>query len=414
MARLINIFSHWRTDQRGVTAISVSLIIMPVLVVLSLATDYALVTRQRSALQHIVDAAAIAMARDSDIGTLSPGQVNTRATQYAQAMASTTPVEGLNVSATVSATEIHIDAGGNVRLNFGAFLGQDTMAVSTAVTVQRAIARSLEVALALDNTGSMNDAGKIVELKKAVKAMVAYLNDPSRNQGQIKMAMVPFNTNVRINPAHIATSYLYRAPPMGWDGCITDRDAGYNTNDTPPQAGVDASKFHWGIWRWLYGSWDYWPVACGSLAQMIPLTTNLLSIDAAVDGLVAGGATNVTIGVEWGLHALTASEPLSQAAADGTPNLVKALILLTDGMNTADRFGDNNGGQIDQRTLEACTSAKAKGLTLFVIRLIDGNATLLQSCASASENYFDVSDATQLTPLFENISTQLNKLRISK
>ncbi len=90
--------------------------------------------------------------------------------------------------------------------------------------------------------------------------------------------------------------------------------------------------------------------------------------------MVATGNTNVTIGMVWGWHALTKSEPLTDAS-DPKNDLDKVVILLTDGDNTENRFSTSRN-PIDARTRLACSNAKAAGIKIYTVRVIDGNADL--------------------------------------
>ena len=80
------------------------------------------------------------------------------------------------------------------------------------------------------------------------------------------------------------------------------------------------------------------------------------------------------------------------------------MILLTDGVNTQNRW-TSNSVSIDARTLEACSKIKAAGIQLFTVRVIDGNANLLKSCATSPDMFYDVSDASQLSAVFDKIGT---------
>ena len=46
--------------------------------------------------------------------------------------------------------------------------------------------------------------------------------------------------------------------------------------------------------------------------------------------------------------------------------------------------------------------------------MIDGNASLLQGCATNPSMYFDVQDASQLNSVFGAIAQNLANLRIAK
>ena len=46
------------------------------------------------------------------------------------------------------------------------------------------------------------------------------------------------------------------------------------------------------------------------------------------------------------------------------------------------------------------TNVKAANIKLYTVRVIDGNATLLQDCATKPDMYYDVQNATQLNGVF--------------
>ena len=96
-----------------------------------------------------------------------------------------------------------------------------------------------------------------------------------------------------------------------------------------------------------------------------------------------------------------------------SPDLDKVIILLTDGENTQNRW-TNSQSSIDARTQKACDNAKAANIKLYTVRVIDGNATLLQACATKPDMYFNVQQASQLNSVFGSIAQNLANLRIAK
>ena len=102
---------------------------------------------------------------------------------------------------------------------------------------------------------------------------------------------------------------------------------------------------------------------------------------------------------------------------------MKFLVLLTDGDNTANRFGGN--GQdfnayaplIDARLSQACANAKTdagtKAVQVFAIRVMDGNGPLLKSCATDASMYYDVQNAAQLQGVFDQIARAITSIRIT-
>ena len=109
---------------------------------------------------------------------------------------------------------------------------------------------------------------------------------------------------------------------------------------------------------------------------------------------------------------MTSNLPWTEAL-DPRPDLDKVIILLTDGDNTQNRWSTSQA-TIDARTTAACTNVKAANIKLYTIRVIDGNASLLQSCATRTTMYFEVAQASQLSPVFAAIAQDLANLRIAR
>jgi hypothetical protein len=122
--------------------------------------------------------------------------------------------------------------------------------------------------------------------------------------------------------------------------------------------------------------------------------------------------TNVTIGMAWGWHALTASEPFTQGQTVKN-DVEKVLILLTDGLNTANRF-TTNPAQIDKRTETVCDNVKKAKIRVFTVRVIEGNVDLLRNCASAPNMFYDVQVASELKEVFTSIAASLSGARLAK
>ncbi len=192
-----------------------------------------------------------------------------------------------------------------------------------------------------------------------------------------------------------------------WQGCLWDRDQDGN-RDTGP-LGVDVGNINT-----LYPA-----VTCRSnnLARMMPLVdvrTNTTQLVTALRSMQPSGNTNLTIGTSWGTNMLVPGAPLSTAAApDPQRPLRRFMILLTDGDNTENRRTGNQG-EIDARARLACAAAKQQGITIYAVRVIEGNRSLLQECASGPGFYYEVSNASQLAPVFQAIAGQIGSIRLTQ
>ncbi len=72
----------------------------------------------------------------------------------------------------------------------------------------------LRVALALDNTGSMADDGKITALKSATTNLLAQLQSAAGTDGDVYVSIIPFSRDVNVGPT--ATTTLPGSTGRDW------------------------------------------------------------------------------------------------------------------------------------------------------------------------------------------------------
>jgi hypothetical protein len=126
--------------------------------------------------------------------------------------------------------------------------------------------------------------------------------------------------------------------------------------------------------------------------------------------------------LQIGWQSLDGGGPFTVPAYD--PNYIyqKIIILLTDGLNTQDRWpaygnGSNTAPLVDARQQLTCANIKAARITIYTIQVnTDGSptSTLLQSCASDSSKYFLLSSASEIITTFNTIGTNLSRLYVAK
>jgi Flp pilus assembly protein TadG len=203
------------------------------------------------------------------------------------------------------------------------------------------------------------------------------------------------------NTSITANNNLLLPSGAPWYGCVIDRVQPFDTNSTPPSAGDS---------RTIYPK-----AACATsgLQEVLALTKNRTALLAKVAAMLPSGNTNITIGVQWGVEALSPTSPLVNAAPFGSTRHDKHMIVVTDGLNTQNRW-TSNGAAIDARTQLACDEAKALGVTIHTIRLQEGNASLLSSCASKPENFYDVTNPPSLRAAFDTILDNITKVTLTE
>jgi Flp pilus assembly protein TadG len=388
-----------RRDRSGNVAVIFGIAAIPVFGLVGAAVDYSRANSARTAMQVALDAAALTVAKEA--ANLTSGQVQNKAKKYFNAQFDRPDVKKLNLDFTMVSNgpgdfTVLADATGAIDTSIAQVIGKKTIDIRATAQVRWGF-KALE--LALDNTGSMAQKNKMVELKSAVKLLLSILKTNSKVPGDTKIAVIPFSTVVNVGNEHVDASWMSfdsTVTKANWSGCVADRDQPNDVKDTTPNG--NASLF---------------PAAqCGTLAKTLPLTDNWDSLNAMVDGMTPSGMTNVTIGMAWGWHALTQSEPFTQGQAV-KPDVDKVLILLTDGLNTQNRF-TTVPSQIDARTAAVCDNIKKANIKLYTVRVIEGNLSLLQGCATAANMFYDVQLASDLKGVFASIAASLSGARLAK
>lgn len=383
----------------------------------------------------------------------------------------------------------------------------------------------LEIALVLDNTGSMAGT-KLTTLKAAAKSLVDKLSVAaarSTDPTPLRISLVPFSMVVRVQgatsvsaynttthtgagiptwidpqgKAHVSAGYdtfnvqtdrltLLKQMNQSWAGCVETRRQPYDIQETAPSSSTPATMFvpyFWpdepdladgytgyvndyiddkskGAWdvreknaakytatpkagTWVTG-YDYGPNMGCSLQPLIRLTTSTATIKTAIDNMSAVGDTNIPDGMMWGWHSLSPNAPFADGSPYGTQHLRKIIILMTDGENTMGDPGsslENNksyysalgyiwqgilgifsgstttrGVAMDGRLASLCTNIKDKDITVYTVRVevTSGSSTLLQTCASTPDKFYDVQDVSQLTAAFDAIAGSIDNLRLTK
>jgi hypothetical protein len=253
----------------------------------------------------------------------------------------------------------------------------------------------------------------------------------------MKVALVPFDTQVRVDASAYRTQpwLAFRDDPVasaaaladirpqmmtraGWDGCIADRNLGFDANDSGSSPGT-AESLHPAV-----------NCGTGSLARVQPLTDNWSSLRAVADTMRPSGCTNITIGARFGLAALSPTGPIAGGVPFGTADVDKYLVILTDGDNTQNRFKNactvpGSNTDIDARTSTICSEIKAKSsrrdargnpipdVKVFTVRVMEGNRALLENCATGRSYYKEVTDASQIDAVFKDIIREITALRLT-
>jgi len=177
-------------------------------------------------------------------------------------------------------------------------------------------------------------------------------------------------------------------------------------------------------------------------ASIIPLSSNKSAITSAINDLEVVGSTAGQVGTAWGWYTVSPNFnslwPDSAAGAYGQSNLLKAVIIMTDGeFNTpycsgviARDAGSGSGSSSDhidcnatngdpfEQTLALGAAMTARGGIVYTVGFqVDrggGAERVIQNCASSSAHVYLPASGGDLSDAFKAIGRDITRLRISK
>jgi Flp pilus assembly protein TadG len=416
-------------DCKAGVAPILALCIVPMMGMIGAAVDYSRANSVKAAMQAALDSTALMLSKDAE--TLSVTDLSSKATSYFTAMFNRSEASNVQITPTFGSPQqgsftLSINGTATVNTLFWRLVGQPKVNVSATGEVVWGI-KKLNLALALDNTGSMSSSGKMSALKEAAHNLLTTLKAAEKTPGDITVSIVPFAVDVNVGTANVDADWIdwndwedrngncssgsYSTknrceshdgawtpdPHSDWNGCVNDRDQNNDVLNTA--AGASSST--------KYRAEQ----ASNCPTSIMALSYDWTALNSKIDAMNPAGNTNVTIGLQLGWQTLSAVAPFNAPAT--APDLDRVIILLTDGDNTENRWSSSEYS-INTRTQKVCENAKADNVKIYTIRVINGNASLLRNCASRPDMYYEVSQASQLNTVFASIAQNLANLRIAK
>lgn len=284
LRRLLTSVSRFRADTRGQVALTFALTVVPMVTLLGTALDYSNLVRARASLQSSVDAVALgAQQQNSDPDSTkwkikSDADLLTYAKQFVPA-----------TSATYNATDgsMCVTAQQAINTSFLQLVKISSMSTSgVACSVnQTQTTMTYEIAIALDNTGSMSVADTTTGKTKIASEILAARNFvtqmftaiPTTN---MQVSLVPFTTAVNVGTQYSSAPWMdthgkssihwENFPKLGsaastyqanaestiasrfdlftqinqtWAGCVEERAQPYTLSDTAASSTIPDTLF---------------------------------------------------------------------------------------------------------------------------------------------------------------------------
>lgn len=407
-SKLIRLASSLAVDRRGNIALLFGLLVLPILIAAGVAIDLQRAGQVRAAVQEAADAALLRAAR---VRTGKPNATDAELTALARRIfnAATINTDGINITKfqiiyNPATDTFTLDVDGSLDTSVLGIAGVYITPIDTISEVKLGKPPFLEIVMALDNTGSMNQQGKLRDLKDSAKSLVEALF--SNPDAVVKVGLVPFAQYVNVGTVNAGKSWM-QTTPNAWMGCVGSRnypdnltDADYDTKPIPGITGANCPD------------------------AILPLTDAKDDIITALDGMDGNGYTYIPSGLVWGWRVLTAQEPFTGgatkaelAANDG----IQALIVLTDGENTRaptyPQHDSANQSLANDLMIRICDNIKDDGITVYSIAFSVTNSTvrdLLEQCATTPGHYFSPDTDDELASTFANIAASLRSISLSK
>ena len=529
------------SDRRGAIAPMAAVCITGMFIVTGASVDIARLVTARTALQDAVDSANLALARMPASST--PAQLQAKAQAWITANVVNPDILNVTVATPVRTLgQVQLDVTAKMNTTFASLIGVAQVPVEGHSIVKYGTTH-VELALVLDNTGSMNEDGKLAALKSAATSLVNTLSASASVSGDanaLKIAVVPFSMAVNVGSGYQNASWITGSMPSAygasadavnsshpdrfslfskmsvtWAGCVESRPMPYDVQDTAPSSGTPATMFvpffapdepdagyynlpgygmqqhvsgydgqhaysennyqddqindnykntNGGVWLThqnnvakykskpivddsIWGNGNKVGPNAGCTVQPIQrLTTNTSTVLNQISNMVAGGDTEIPLGLVWGWHVLSPNAPFADGTAYGTNGTIKVVVLVTDGANTygssinpnfshytsyayaANKRIDSGGtasgtaSALNSRLSALCNNMKTKNadgtykINIYAVPLevTDTNIkSLLQGCTTAAGNYIDVSNASGLEDAFANIAGSISALRVA-
>ncbi|MEQ1931172.1 MAG: TadE/TadG family type IV pilus assembly protein [Parvularculaceae bacterium] len=446
--------NRFARSERGNMGMMFALLLVPLLIACGMAVDLGRKSNAKAVVQEAADMAVLRVARMKSLNVdMTDAELTAAARTIFDAATANRHwlrVDEFAVTFDPRTDTFNLAIDADLRTALLGIVGYSALDLKTLSSVNLGKPPYMEVALVLDNTGSMNSGGKLGTMKTAAAELVEAIYSGPGNKS--KVALVPFSQYVNVGSHGLGRFWMRdsgesargrgetteldkssdsaSADSSGsgssgsgvsgggssgrsasrlddWNGCVGSRPYPANTDD----AGFAAQPAP-----------EVYDGTCPN--EIHPLTRSKAQILKEIEDMEARGNTYIAGGLEWGWHALTNASPFREGMTLEDLHEVggvKVLVVLTDGDNTvAPSYPEHES---EDRTLanslmmRLCQEIKADEIVVYSIAFgeIEGaTRSLLEECASSTNHYFEARSSGELAHAFQAIGASLRSLSLSK
>jgi Flp pilus assembly protein TadG len=403
---MVMLFRRFLSNSAGNFSTMLALASVPLLLASGAAIDFSRANHARTVLQAAADAAALGGGSSKD---KSDAQLQSLVEQYLDvnnAKAVLEHVSKIEQALDPEKGTFEVKISGKMKTSFMVIGGITEMDIGVSSQVNVG-SEALEVAMVLDNTGSMSGV-KIANLKSAATNLVDILEKETSSNADVKIGLVPFAEYVNVGASNINADWIDKTALAGgtFDGCVGSRTSpldltqGAIGGDYPALSGEPCN------------------------AELLPLTDDFNQVRTRISTMNATGNTYVPGGILWGWNVLSSDAPFTQGrtaselkAARGK----KAMIVMTDGENTISpsypKHDNFVPAQSNDNMTALCDAVKKENIEIYTVSFMVSSPTienLLINCATTPAKYFNADNGAQLNQAFVEIAQELAALRLTQ
>jgi Flp pilus assembly protein TadG len=415
--KILDQIAEFGRDKSGQFSIMFALIGTTLLMSTAMAIDVSRMFSTHTKLVFAVDSAVLATTQGLTQGTIPLADAESQVLAFIEAN-----LDGRNLNSgdvvvdsivvDPVAKTVKVDAHTDMPMTMAGVVGYNQHRIN-ATSKAAYSDTEIEVVMALDLTGSMNDPvsgwgtpKKIDVLKTAAGDAIETIFDTPNAIDRVRIGIAPYSTGVNVG------AYASAIETTGAsNGCMFEREGIEKYTDAAPTTNAKI------------GSNSSAP--CPS-AEIMPLSADETALKNRINSMGTGGCTAGQTGIAWSYYMLspnwtsvwpTASDPKPYAMSGAR----KYAIIMTDGIFNYARSSSsscNQQSKSEDYAENLCTSMKASGIKVYTIAFAapSGAQTLLQDCASTNtgttQYYFNATDQAQLEDAFNTIAQDIQGLRL--
>ena len=264
-SRFGTLMRAWLRDRRGSITPAFAVMMLPLTMLAGFSIDLARAHEGRAKLQDAVDAAALALAHQP-YGTPMATLRQQAQTWIAADLHDSDVVLPVGVNVTQSNGQLLLSANTTEPAMVSGLVGLSQFNLAADSTVKWGL-NHVEVALVLDNTGSMSANNKLPTLTSSAQTLVnTLLQQAGNDPNAVKISIVPFSMTVNVGSQYQNQPWMSGVMPAAygsdifntagtnrftlfsqlnktWGGCVESRLTPYDVQDTAPTAGTPGSLF---------------------------------------------------------------------------------------------------------------------------------------------------------------------------